>query len=78
MIASDSQLERVFDLIQRFAEMRGRTMTEVTLALLNSKTLERAGYAGSGHLTQRQAEIATAILEGWIEQANMLSEEGNR
>lgn len=74
MIASDSQLERIYDLIERFAKMRGRTMTEVTLALLNSKTIERLGYTGSGHLTERQADAAIGILEGWIERASALED----
>ena len=72
MDASDAQLERVFDLIERFAKMRNHSLTDVTLALLKSKTLARYGYDGTGHLTPRQAEVAAGILESWIEKAGAL------
>lgn len=72
MIATDEQLEKVFDLIKQFADMRRHSLTDVTLALLHSNTLARHGYDGSGHLTEAQAEIAIGILESWIEKAKAL------
>ena len=72
MIATDEQLERVFDLIKQFAEMRHHSMTDVTVALLKSRTLARYGYNGSGRLNEEQADVAIGILESWIEKAKAL------
>lgn len=72
MEATDSQLERIFNLIERFAKMRERSLTDVTLALLNSDTLARYGYDGKSQLTPEQADIAAGILEVWIRKASAL------
>ena len=72
MSATDEQLERGFDLIREFAEMRKRPLTDVTLAVLNSDTLARYGYDGSSHLTEAQADVAIGLLESWIEKAKAL------
>ena len=69
MTATDEQLERMFDLVKRFAEMRGRSLSDVILALLTTETLASYGYDGSGQLTDLQADAAVKVLEQWIEKA---------
>lgn len=59
----------MFDLVRRFAEMRGRSLSDVILALLRTETLASYGYDGSGQLTDLQAGAAVKVLEQWIEKA---------
>ena len=72
--ASADQLNSVLGLAERFARMRNRTVKEVVEALLRAETMRRSGYAGTGHLTFRQADVAMRVLGGWIEKARELGD----
>lgn len=69
MDASDYSLEHAQSLVVEYARMRGRTCLEVTKAVLSTRTLQELGYAGDGHLTQRQCDAFVRILESWIRRA---------
>lgn len=70
MDASAGELNRLGALIKRLARIKGRSVTEVTMALLSTKTLRKLGYDGSGHLTPTQAKAAIAVTEIWIERSH--------
>lgn len=65
---TDKTYERVGELINRFARMRGRTNTEVAHALLSSRTLAKHGYRHEqkGRLTETQGQAAIRLLTYWI------------
>jgi hypothetical protein len=65
-------LERISELVKKYADMRGRTQTEVARALLGTKTLKKHGYTDrqQGRLTEVQGQAAIAVLEYWIGAAN--------
>ena len=65
MDAAQATTNRVIELAWELACAKGRTCLEVMRAVLSTKTLARLGYSGTGHLTQRQADAAVAILELW-------------
>lgn len=65
---TDETFERVDYLVGKYASLCGRTHTEVTHALLSSKTLRKHGYEHSqnGHLNEDQGKAAIAVLSYWI------------
>lgn len=64
-----ASLNRLHQLCVRLAQKKGRTVLEVTQAVLSTKTLERMGYAGNGHVDeQAQCDAAIAIVERWLSQ----------
>jgi hypothetical protein len=60
---------RVLALAREFAGIVGRGTTDVMLRLLETESLAKAGYDGTGHLTEAQAEVAARVLNGWIERS---------
>ena len=60
--------ERYWKLVRTYAQMKNVTCTQVTLAVLASKTLSHAGYKPeqNGSLTDAQLESAAKVLEYWI------------
>lgn len=67
---SAESLNRVTELVRKFAQMRGRTCLEVIRAVLATRTLARLGCDGGGDLTCEQCDAATSVLEGWIRKAS--------
>ena len=64
---TSEQYEKIFDLAEKFANMRNHKVLDVILALFNSNSLKRTGYDGSGQLTRKQADVCIGILESWIQ-----------
>lgn len=57
---------RVLGLAETFAAQVGQSVTAVMSKLLETDSLARAGYDGTGRLTEAQADVAARVLEGWI------------
>lgn len=65
--ATDEDMAEIMAAVERFAEMCGKTSTEVMNAALGTKTMRSLGADGSGRLTRRQAAAMKRIVRGWID-----------
>lgn len=78
--AHPQQLERIDQLAEQFAEMRGKTAGEVLDALYGSATMKNAGFTTADKLTRGEALAAINLLNSWIARAEndtfMKPEEG--
>ena len=62
------QINRILNLVWDLHSLVDRSCADVMGAVLATRTMERLGYKGSGHLdTAEQADACIRILEHWIE-----------
>lgn len=66
--ATAESINKLTDAMQKYADMCGRSVTDVSDALVSSKTMKRVGYDGND-VTEDQARIATMLVESWIDKS---------
>ena len=67
--ATDAQCIAITDLVDDFANMRGKTSAEVLKAVYATKTAEDAGIVEGRGFTAKQADIVIGLLQKWVGKA---------
>lgn len=67
--ATDAQCTAITDLVDDFANMRGKTSAEVLKAVYATKTSEDAGIVEGRGFTAKQADIVIGLLQKWVGKA---------